>query len=163
MQKMYVIIILLLFGLGIGLVNEKKENINEIRVRVIPNSNSKEDIKIKNEVKEIVVVFLNDLLKNEEDIDKIKLKIDNNINILRSDLINLYGEEIKVSFCEHQFESKVDDGVIINGGKYLTLLVKINEAKGDNWWGTIYPELFKISSSEKIEYKSFILELIKRG
>lgn len=159
MKKLFFICILLFLSLQIF----KKEEPKEIRVRVIPNSNSTSDLKIKEEVKKYLCIYLEDLINENDSLDEIKLKIKNNINNLESNLIKLYGDIIDVSFNSHKFKNKSVNNLIVDGGNYLTLLIKINKAKGDNWWGTIYPELFSISSDEKIEYKSYILEILKRG
>ncbi len=158
MKKSILILILFFIFLMIIKNDEKKE---EIRIRIISNSNLEEDLILKREIKNFTCVFLEEMINDEKNIENIKIKIKNNINNLSNELIKLYKENISVSFENHFFKNKTYNGKIIEGGNYLTLLIKINNAKGDNWWGTIYPELFSINTEEKITYKSYILEILK--
>ncbi len=130
---------------------------DEIRVRVIPNSNNVEDLKIKSEVQTITVKYLEECYHSEYK----KYKY----NILKSmDNFNKKLEKYDAiaSLENHTFYSKTYNGSSVKDETSLTFLVKIGDALGDNWWGVIYPNFLEISSSDKAEYKSFIKELFDK-
>lgn len=131
----------------------------ELRVRVIPNSNSQEDLLIKEEIKLLAIEYL------EENYDESLAKYINNINKNIEDFSNLLNStynRISVSLEKHKFFNKTYNGSSLKNEEVLTFLVIINEGKGDNWWGSIYPKFLEMSSSEVTQYKSLIIELIKR-
>ncbi len=155
MKKTVIVIIILIFLVAFFL---KEPASKEIRTRIIPNSNSEIDLKEKEEVKEIVIKFL------KENYNKDKEKYINNINKNVSKLKNetkKINENVKVELVNHNFYNKTYNGNSVKNEKVLTLLVTINEGKGDNWWGSIYPEFLEVKSDEVIEYESYILKKIK--
>ena len=134
MRKALMIIIIVL-GF-IALIKAIKPS-EEMRVRVIPNSNSKIDLEIKEEVKEITITYL------EKQYDKSMTKFIQNIN----SSINEFNDMVE------SYNAK---------GEVLTFLVKIDNAVGDNWWGVIFPEFLEINSTDTSSVKSYFYEKIKK-
>lgn len=126
---------------------------DEIRVRVVPNSNSSSDLEVKEEVKSAVLSYLE--LVYDKDYDKCKDNISNTLGELELDLNNKY-EDISVSFGYHTLYNKAYN----ENSEELTLYIVIGDGKGDNWWGSIYPEY--ISGSEEIEYESILVNVINK-
>ena len=46
-------------------------------------------------------------------------------------------------------------------GYYESLVVSIGEAKGDNWWCVMFPNLCLIEKNDNHQYKSIIHKIIK--
>lgn len=155
MRKIFVtifVILICVFCIGKVFAND-----DEIRVRVIPNSNTESDLYIKKEVQTLTVCFLKECYSsNYEDFkDNINDSLDKfNIKLEKYNAIS--------SLENHTFYSKSYNGSSVKDETTLTLLVKIGEAQGDNWWGVVYPEFLEISSSDEIIYRSFIKELIDK-
>lgn len=141
------LMILIVFIIAVIIFNNKD---NEIRVRIIANSNNKEDIEIKEKIKLEVIEFLDSIDGDITDY------INNNINDLETELNKI--EKCSVTFENHIFMNKAYNDISIDNGEYLTLLIKINEAKGDNWWTTLYP--INDLDPTTIKYKSWILERV---
>lgn len=135
-----------------------KEN-DELRIRVIANSNSSYDQMIKYEIVSIV--------KNEINPSDNKEIIVKKLPKLKSKIKEKLGDreiDIDVSIKKTYFPKKSLNGKIIPSGNYEALVIEIGEAKGKNWWTLLYPEYFNISyediESGEIEVKSYFFEKI---
>lgn len=154
MRKALIIIIITLgFIALIKAINPSEE----MRVRIIPNSNSEIDLKIKEEVKSITVTYL------EKQYDKSMTKFIQNIKSTINefnDLVESYNA--KGELVNHQFYQKEYKGKAIKDEEVLTFLVEIDNASGDNWWGVIFPEFLEINSTDSSSVKSYFYEKLKK-
>lgn len=155
MRKRFIILLILI--LSIFLIIRLLNNEEELRVRVIPNSNNEEDAQIKEEVIEIVIMFLEENYSNSY--NTYIENINNNLDAFNTKLeaYNAYGQ-----LTYHQFNNKIYNNSYIKDEEVLTFIVRIGDYAGDNWWGVIYPEFLELDSSEKVTYKSYIYEFIKK-
>lgn len=124
---------------------------DEIRVRIIANSNSEEDLEIKSEIKNKVELFIN--LCD----DDYETYINENIDYLNGELNKI--SKCSVSFEKHIFMNKAYNDISLQNEEYMTLLVVIGEGLGDNWWTTLYP--LNDLNPTTIKYKSWIIERIE--
>ena len=118
----------------------------EIRIRVIANSDSEIDIKEKEEV----VKYLNDVILNDQILTHEYFL--NNITLIEEKLNEKFSD-IKVSYEKHTFNNKTYNDSAIKDGVYDTLLIYIGEGKGSNWWGSIFNEELSYESEDEVEYK----------
>lgn len=152
MKKITIIFVIAIIILMSASKGEKKE----IRVRVIPEDNSSIQYEIKQEVISVVKNYLKTIIDknmNYEEMDKSLNQNYNQINKLLSDY------NCKVSYQYYNFPLKSYNDNVIKEKRCKTLLIEIGKAKGDNWWGSLYPDLLSINSEEKIEYRSFIKDM----
>ncbi|MCL2522910.1 MAG: stage II sporulation protein R [Erysipelotrichales bacterium] len=145
---------------GIMLLLPEEANDPEVRLRIMANSNTQEDIEIKNQVKEQVTVFLTNILTEEKRVFEVINIIGNNILLLEAELNTSFSEEIDVRFTRHLFPVKSRNGIVTESRHYDTLLITINEGNGDNFWTTLFPNLF--GATGEVEYRWFILEWFGR-
>lgn len=138
----------------------KDNQTNEIRIRILANSDELCDQKEKIIVKETLIKILNNQ-KNitnllENDLNKIKIELKNNLET------NLF-QKLKIEYKKVNFPAKSKNGKILKAGTYQTLLITIKSGKGKNWWSVLYPEFFNIEYDEnnEIEYKLFLKEYLK--
>ena len=151
-----VLIIFLFIICVVVLIN--KEEKQEIKVRIIPNSNDKEDMEIKEEVKNAIIYYLE--LIYDEDYD---IYIDNiNKTYKQAEKIISEKNKISISFEEHTLYNKSYNNTMVKNSECKVLYIVIGEGKGDNWWGSIYPKFLEISGNTEIEYKSIFIELYKK-
>lgn len=155
MKKLVPVIIIIL--LLICLLKPSKEE--DIRVRIIPNSNSETDLIIKEKVKGEVIDFLT--LNYDEDRERFIKNINFNITTITSDLESK-DINAKISLQKHNFYNKTYNGSSVKNEEVLTFLVVIDEGKGDNWWGSIYPNFLEMNSSEVVEYRSLLKEIYSK-
>ena len=167
------IIIILLAMLGFYFLNMKGSALiipNEaIRLRVLANSNSKEDQELKLKVRDELQLYMYELLKDTKGIDQAREKIKQNLDQIE-DCVNRtlqkYDSAIKfqVDFGLNYFPDKEYKGVVYPAGEYESVLVTLGEGNGNNWWCVLFPPLclMEAEESDTVEYKSFFQELIEK-
>ena len=170
------IIIILLAVLSIVMVYNnfnKSENVkipdSAIRFRVLANSNSPRDQKIKEDVRDKMQKELYTLLENSKSIKEARGLINDNMDNFN----NILSREMEdkdysytIDYGMHEFPEKTYKGITYEAGKYESLLVTLGEGKGDNWWCVLFPPLCLMEAEEtntdEVEYKSFIKEIIEK-
>ena len=140
-----------------------------IRVRVIANSNSDYDQKIKYDVKDIVEDDMYKLLNGVTDIDIARDKINSNLDYVYDDIDKYlkksnYNLGFDINFGYNYFPKKEFKGITYKEGNYESVVVTIGSGNGDNWWCVLFPPLCLIESEEStdIEYSSLIKEIIDK-
>ena len=140
-----------------------------IRIRVVPNSNTKYDQNIKLKVKDELEGSMYDLLKDAKTSEEARKIIETNLKDIRTGVGSVlekehYDKGYKVNFGYNYFPEKKYKGVTYEEGYYESLLVTLGEGKGDNWWCVLFPPLCLIEAEENTdtEYKSLVKELIDK-
>lgn len=169
MKKIFILIIT-----GIVLISSvKADNYiipkEAIRLRVIANSNTEYDQKIKMKVKDLLEIKMYNLLKDIKGVEIARKLINNNIDDIKKDIDYLlkqekYNLDYNINFGNNYFPAKEYNGVIYEEGYYESLVVTLGSGEGDNWWCVLFPPLCLIEAeeNEKVEYKFFIQELIEK-
>ena len=159
-------VLLLLFGLYLFSKDDSRISDDSIRFRVIANSNSEEDIKMK----ELVVKELSSTLFKENSLEGTRSNIISNISQIekRIDRVfdnNNYDKTYNVIYGMNEFPEKVYNGVVYEKGLYESLVVEIGDGSGNNYWCFLYPSLCLLdykNGEEEVEYKSKIAEIIDK-
>lgn len=154
------------------ITNNKEEYIlipNEsIRVRVIANSNSDYDIKVKEELKDKLNDVINNLIENINNISEVRKTINNNLNNIHNfvdkNLKDMnYSNSFNITYGLNLFPEKEFKGIKYKSGLYESLVVTLGEGKGPNYWCVLYPPLCSIDTNkEDNKYRSFIKDLIDK-
>ena len=157
-MKKVIVLILVIFVLFLVFKNDNNDD--QIRVRVIANSDSYVDQKTKSEV----VSIMKNVIKADDSYDDVVLKLDE-LDLKLQEYSNKNNVDIDLEFKDTIFPAKSLNGKIIEGGVYKTILITIGNGKGKNYWSLLYPEYYGITfediDSENIIVKSFIYELFK--
>lgn len=157
-MKKYLFIILIILAVIIIIPNENEE----FRIRVIANSDSQEDQEIKMKVVKAITIELKQY--NDEDlINEIKRNL-NKIDKLVSNILN--HNEYTIDIKKTQFPPKELNGEVISGGKYLALVIVIEEGLGKNWWTLLSPNFnkcFEDNETANVDIKFFFFEELKKG
>ena len=169
MKKGIFFVLLLLIIVSIYNVNEQDIFIpdNSIRLRVIPNSNSSEDIYIKEKVKDYLEDDIYLVVKDINDIDKARNIIKESIPRIKENIDNIFASNkysltYDVNYGNNYFPDKVYNGVKYDKGYYESLVISIGNAKGDNWWCSLFPNFCLIDANKKHEYRSYFKEIISK-
>lgn len=165
-MKKIILVLLLIIGLYLFSKDNTKISDDSIRFRVIANSNSEEDIKMK----ELVVKELSGTLFKENSLEGTRSNIISNISQIerRIDKVfdnNNYDKTYNVIYGMNEFPEKVYNGVVYEKGLYESLVVEIGDASGNNYWCFLYPSLCLVdyeNGDEEVEYKSKIAEIIDK-
>lgn len=164
-----ILILLALISIILLYTNKRKEYVivpkESIRFRIIPNSNTAEDLYMKEEVKEGISDIITSLSK--ENINETRTNIVNNLPLLRNKVQNVfdennYNQNFSINYGINYFPEKTYKGVKYQSGNYESMVVSIGNASGDNYWCVLFPPLcmMEAKESEKVEYKFFIKEII---
>ena len=163
-----VIILILIYN------NEDKKYLvipeESIRYRIIPNSNSVEDINAKEQIQKSVETDLKKIMEANS-IEETRENIINNLENIKQNIeitkknIN-YDKDVKVNYGLNYFPEKNFKGVTYEEGYYESLVITLGEGKGDNWWCVLFPPLCMLEFDEversDIEYKTFVGEILDR-
>ena len=145
-KEIYFLIFSLLIGFCFLLTSCVQEQTPRIRIKASDNSLS--SIEFKEQIKEEVLILLSKT--NNQNINFL-------VEYLSSSLKEKY-QNITVSYTNDTYPAKSLNGEFIPSGTYPTLLIKIGEGLGSNWWSLLYPEFFNVSydESDEIEYRSYV-------
>lgn len=166
---------LILIALIIGITSLFKYNSEEyvvipdesIRFRVIASSNTKEDQALKKEVKENLKKELFPLIKDARNINEARESINQNfkrlsLNVKETTKDNNY----QINYGKNYFPEKTYKGVKYPAGEYESLVVKLGDGVGKNFWCVLFPPLCLLEGekeeSNDVEYKFLAKEIIKK-
>lgn len=157
MRKFLIVGLILLCAIMVFMKTQEKK---EIRVRVIPNSNTKEDLEIKETAKTITICYLKEAYNQEYSVYLSNLK--STISTFEAALKKELNQKVEVQLGNHTLYNKTYNNSAVKNTNEMTLYIILGEGKGDNWWGTVYPEFLEVNSSEEVKYESLILSIFKK-
>lgn len=142
-----------------------------IRFRVIANSNEEQDQQVKKKVVENLNSNIKDLKLIPKDISTSRNLIKESIPSFKESIdktleeLNVK-EEYTVEYGMNYFPEKEYKGITYQEGEYESLVIKLGDGAGDNFWCVLFPPLCLLEGEEtegnKTEYTSFIKELIDK-
>lgn len=160
-----------------------------IRFHVIANSDSDEDQAVKLKVRDKVIEYISNELKDAKDINEARITLNDNIeeisNIAKSVLEeNNFNYEVNTMISRENFPDKVYGNYLFPQGNYEAFRIVIGNGEGHNWWCVMFPPLCFVDETKsdvdsesiektlindnsknvkenKIEYKLKIVEIIK--
>ena len=167
MKKIIVIAAIIISALSFNKANKVIIPKESIRFRVIANSDTKKDQKLKYQIiknlsTEIVESskaenieearsFINQNLPKFEEIVSKTLK-DNSIN-----------KEFRLDYGKNHFPKKVYKNIIYEEGDYESLVITLGEGKGKNFWCVLFPPLCLVDEdNQEVEYSSLIKKIIDK-
>ena len=169
MKKNLFFILLVLIILSVYTLSEENIIIPDlsIRLRIIPNSNNEKDIYIKEKVKKYLEKNIYDITSNNKNIEEARLTIKENIPNIKNNIDNIfknneYDLPYQINFGSNYFPEKKYKGITYEEGYYESLVIKIGEGEGDNWWCVLFPNFCLIDTKGKAQYKSYIKEKITK-
>ncbi len=140
-----------------------------IRIHIRANSNSEIDQEIKLVVRDKIIEYITPMIEDCETCNDVKVILSNSLTeiefIANKTLVdNGFDYSSSASLDNEFFPSREYDDVIFPSDYYDALIVRLGAGVGDNWWCVAYPPLCFVddNGSEKIEYKSILVELINK-
>lgn len=170
MKRIILLVLLVLVIYMIYDVNTEETTIPDlaIRLRVIPNSNDPVDINIKEQVKTYLENNLYRLTNHVHNIEDARMIIQEQVPVIESDIEdifteNKYDKSYDVNFGYNYFPKKEDNGIKYEEGYYESLVISIGDAKGDNWWCMLFPNMCIVNMEKDYEYKLYFKEILKNN
>ena len=109
------------------------------------------------------------LIKDEDNIDVARSKIKNNIPTIKENVNKIFKENnytmpYDINYGYNYFPEKQYRGIKYNEGYYESIVISIGDAKGDNWWCVLFPNLClaDYESNDENEYKLWVAEKVKK-
>lgn len=136
--------------------SEPKELIPDeaIRLRILANSDTKEDQRIKLKVRDDVNEYITELVQTIDDIDEARRLIDEHVPEIEKIVASTLDEEnqeltYSVDYREDvSFPDKIYGNYLYPAGEYEAVLITLGEGLGENWWCVLFPPLCFLDFSE---------------
>ncbi|UFJ40190.1 stage II sporulation protein R [Brevibacillus humidisoli] len=123
-----------------------------IRLRIIANSDSFRDQWLKREVRDAIIDQVNQWVEEVRSIDQARSQVATRLPELQQLVERTIRErgfryQADVQFGQVAFPTKLYGSYVYPAGQYEALLVRLGEAKGQNWWCVLFPPLCFIDMS----------------
>lgn len=117
-----------------------------LRLHVIANSDTEEDQALKLKVKDGIVAYLKEILKDADDLETAKEIAGSRLQELETIAKNIitqegYAYSVTASLGEQEFPVKMYGDLTFPAGIYQALQIKIGGHQGKNWWCVLFPSL----------------------
>lgn len=124
-----------------------------VRLHVLANSDSDEDQALKLQVRDRVLEWTTDLLKDTRERSEAEALLRGNLleieKVAAQEVVRQgYAYPVRVELTQAEFPTKEYEGFTLPAGEYLALRVLIGEGKGHNWWCVLFPPLCTAASTE---------------
>lgn len=128
---------------------------NLIRLHVVANSDSDEDQAIKRRVRDAALEVLAPALKTAESRAEARTAILENRDRVRQAALERIGRQgkdydVRVELGKYAFPTKAYADLVLPAGRYEALRISIGEARGQNWWCVLYPQLCYVEVSDAV-------------
>ena len=125
------------------------------RLHILANSDSNEDQSLKLKVRDAVLEYMKTLTENTLDkqsvIEMSKTHMENFREIAKKVIKeNGYDYPVNIEIGNFYFPTKYYGNISLPAGNYDALKIEIGEAKGQNWWCSLFPPLCFVSVSSGI-------------
>lgn len=138
---------------------------NIFRLHILANSDSEEDQALKLKVRDGILDYMNEINKDSNSKSDTIENIENHLDEIKDiceKILKDNGSDYSVSLeiGNFYFPTKYYGNISLPAGNYDALRIKIGEAKGQNWWCSLFPPLcfIDISSGYLSDEDSKILE-----
>lgn len=117
-----------------------------IRLHVIAESDSEYDQAMKLFVRDKVLEYVSDAVAESacmEDAENVISSSLDTIERLAEAAVTEYGEtkNVDVTFDIEEYPTRYYDDFALPSGSYRSLIIRIGEGKGKNWWCVLFPRL----------------------
>ncbi len=170
MKRLFMwVIIAIVLTFSISTVGCTGETPSIVRIHIRANSNSVDDQAIKLVVRDNVINFIREKIADCDTSKEVLSALESNLKGIEDIADNVlmengYNYLSSASIDYEYFPSRDYDGVTFPADYYNALILRLGTGTGDNWWCVAYPPLCFVgenSTSEKVEYRSKILDWLK--
>ena len=150
MKKIFVIcasILAMYFVLSVLPLNNESDIYDDtVRLHVVANSDDEYDQNLKLFVKDRVLACVSDIVAGAVDADEAAKLIEasqDGIASAASAAVLEYGasQNVSVSFGLEDYPTRYYDDFALPAGEYRSLIVRLGNGDGKNWWCVLFPRL----------------------
>ncbi len=167
-MKKFIFFLFCITVIGFCFTTEKTENYvvpnNSIRFRIIANSNSDEDQQLKKQIKDDLFEDLKKIEDNSTNIENARLAIKNTLPQIEKKL-SKYQIDYQINYGNNYFPDKTFNGNLYKANNYESLVIKLGNSKGNNFWCILFPPLCLIEAQKEdlstVKYDFYINKILK--
>ena len=124
-----------------------------LRLHVIAASDSVEDQTLKFKVRDAVLAAGAEIFDGSVNVENAVEKITPQIKFLAETAQSVIKENgfnytVDITISKEYFTTRTYETVTLPAGKYLSLIIKIGEGKGKNWWCVMFPPMCLSAADE---------------
>ncbi len=117
---------------------------NVLRLHIIANSDSPEDQEVKLTVRDKILEAGSELFENETELSVAEDKAKTNLKLFKSTADNIleknnFSYTATAEIGNAYFETREYEDFTLPAGNYRSLIIKLGEGKGKNWWCVVFP------------------------
>lgn len=117
---------------------------NVLRLHIIANSDSTEDQYLKLQVRDRILEQAGELFEDNMTLEQAELSVLSSLDVLEKiadDVIIENGLDYQADarLGECYFENREYEDFTLPAGKYRSLIIRLGEGKGQNWWCVVFP------------------------
>ena len=119
---------------------------NVLRLHIIANSDSAEDQELKLKIRDRILETSGDIFSDDSDIKSAVKTAEGYLDSFKETANRVIAENgfdytVSVTLGDSYFGTREYDDFTLPAGEYESLIIKIGEAKGKNWWCVIFPQV----------------------
>ena len=126
-----------------------------IRLHILANSDSGEDQAVKLALRDAILEEYGSLLAKEsakDGAERILAENIENIEAFANDFLEEVGYSAVATLTEEWYDTRYYEDFTLPKGYYTSLVIKIGEGEGKNWWCVMYPPMCLGLSTSSAEY-----------
>ena len=138
--------------------NDMKIYDDIVRLHIIAASDSEEDQRLKEGVRDAVLPLLADASNQAKNAKEAELFLSATLDAVRETaenylLSNGCDYPVSVTVSREAYPERTFENITLPAGEYTSLRIMIGEAVGHNWWGVLFPQLCTGAASAEKELK----------
>lgn len=125
------------------------------RLHILANSDSEEDQALKLKVRDAVLEYMKTLtadISDKQAVIELSKKHSDDFKKIAEQIIqeNGYNYSVTIEIGNFYFPTKYYGNISLPAGNYDALKIEIGQAKGQNWWCSLFPPLCFVSVSSGV-------------
>ena len=153
--KWLLLFILLALGVNTIEIAEEYDKTQLIRFHVLADNNSKASQENKLAVKDAVVQFMQEELKNSQSVEESREIIKRDMPMMQEIAEEVLAErncadEVNISYGNYYFPVKYYGAFALPEGEYEAVRIILGEGEGENWWCVMFPPMCFTGASEDL-------------
>ena len=153
--KWLMLLILLALGANTIEIAEEYDKTQLIRFHVLADNNSKASQENKLAVKDAVVEFMQEELKDSQNVEESRRIIQEDMPRMQKIAEEVLAErncadEVQICYGNDYFPVKYYGAFALPAGEYEAVRIILGEGKGENWWCVMFPPMCFTGASEDL-------------
>lgn len=136
---------------------------NVLRLHIIANSDSEADQAVKLAVRDRILEETADVFENGTDIKAAEKSVSDNLSRFEQKAQEVLSENgfsygATAQIGDSYFETREYDDFTLPAGTYRSLIIRLGDAKGKNWWCVIFPAVCVPAAAPDAELSDSVSE-----